>query len=130
MVTDAETTLQQVPGTGQSVGYDFGLKTFLTASDEADVQSPLFFPRFASQVKRGNQNLSSKQGGSNNRHQARWNLARKHREIANQRHDFQWKLANRISDDYDDIFFEDLNLKGIQRLWGRRIGDLGFYSFV
>ena len=88
MVTDAETTLQQVPGTGQSVGYDFGLKNFLTASDEADVQSPLFFPRSASQVKRANQNLSSKQGGSNNRHQARLNLARKHREIANQGHDF------------------------------------------
>ena len=62
MVTDAETTLQQVPGTGQSVGYDFGLKNFLTASDEADVQSPLFFPRSASQVKRANQNLSSTQG--------------------------------------------------------------------
>jgi len=58
------------------------------------------------------------------------NLARKHREIANQGHDFQWKLANTITDDYDYIFFEDLNLKGMQRLWGRRIGDLGFYSFV
>ena len=58
------------------------------------------------------------------------NLARKHRKIANQRHDFQWKLANTITDDYDYVFFEDLNLKGMQRLWGRRIGDLGFYSFV
>jgi putative transposase len=36
-----------------------------------------------------------------NRHQARLNLARKHRKIANQRHDFHWKLANTISDDYD-----------------------------
>ena len=29
--------------TGKSVGYDFGLKQFLTASDNEDIKAPLFF---------------------------------------------------------------------------------------
>ena len=57
-------------------------------------------------------------------------MARKHRKIANQRNDFHWKLANQITDEYNYIYFEDLNLKGMQRLWGRKINDLGFYSFI
>ena len=127
IVTDAETKLFNVPRTGKSVGYDFGLKTFLTASDGNDVQSPLFFRQSA---KKASQDLSSKQRRSNNREKARLNLARTHRKIANQRSDFHWKLASRITSEYDFLFFEDLVLKGMQRLWGRKISDLGFYSFL
>ena len=130
IVTDAMTSAEGVPRTGKSVGYDFGLKTFLTASDGNDIESPLFFRQSANEVKKASQGLSSKQRGSNNRHKARLNLARKHRKIANQRSDFHWKLSNRITDEYDFIFFEDLVLKGMQRLWGRKISDLGFYSFL
>lgn len=130
IVTDATTSAENVPRTGKSVGYDFGLKTFLTASDGNDVESPLFFRQSANEVTKASQRLSSKQRGSNNRHKARLNLARKHRKIANQRSDFHWKLANQITDDYDCIFVEDLNMKGMQALWGRKISDLGFYSFL
>ncbi len=130
IVTDATTSAEGVPRTGKSVGYDFGLKTFLTASDGNDIVSPLFFRQSANKVKKASQGLSSKQRRSNNRERARLNLARKHRKIANQRSDFHWKLANRITDEYDFIFFEDLVLKGMQRLWGRKISDLGFYSFL
>lgn len=130
IVTDAETQFFNRPRTGKSVGYDFGLKTFLTASDGNDIVSPLFFGQSVNAVKKASQGLSSKQRASNNRHKARLNLARKHRKIANQRSDFHWKESNRITSEYDFIFFEDLNLKGMQRLWGRKIGDLGFYSFL
>jgi len=130
IVTDAETKLFNVPRTGKSVGYDFGLKTFLTASDGNDVVSPLFFRQGLNAVQKANRQLSHKRRRSNNREKARLNLARKHRKIANQRSDFHWKLANRITDEYDFIFFEDLVLKGMQRLWGRKISDLGFYSFL
>ena len=40
IVTDAK-NLEVETRTGQSVGFDFGLKTFLTASDGKDVTSPL-----------------------------------------------------------------------------------------
>ena len=129
-VTDAETKTSAKLRSGKSVGFDFGLKRFLTASDGKDIQSPLFFKQSASKVRKSNREHARKKRGSSNREKARLHLARQHRKIANQRSDFHWKLANHLTDEYDYLFFEDLNLKGMQRLWGKKICDLGFYSFL
>jgi putative transposase len=39
-------------------------------------------------------------------------------------------LANYLVGQYADICIEDLNLKGMQKLYGRKISDLGFSEFV
>ena len=57
-------------------------------------------------------------------------LARKHRKIERQRNDFHWKLAHLLTDEYDEIRLETLNLQGMKALWGRKISDLGFADFV
>jgi putative transposase len=69
---------------GESVGLDFGLKTFLT---------PLFMRQASGKIKKLSRKHSKKKRGSRNRHKARLNLARAHRKIANQRKDFHCKLA-------------------------------------
>jgi len=115
---------------GESVGLDFGLKTFLTTSDEEKINSPLFMRQASSKIKKLSQKLSKKKRGSRNRNKARRNLARAHRKIANQRKDFHFKLALELSRRYAQIFIEDLNLKGMQRLYGRKISDLGHAQFV
>ena len=112
------------------VGYDFGLKKFLTASDGADVESPLFFTLNSKAIKKACRNLSHKVKGSNNRRRAKLNLARLYKKSVNQRHDFHFKLAHRICIEYDTICIEDLNVKAMQRLYGRKIGDLAFSEFV
>ena len=53
--------------TGKSVGFDFGLKTFLTASDGKDIEAPLFFKQNAMKIAKANKVLSRKVKGSNNR---------------------------------------------------------------
>lgn len=116
--------------TGKTVGFDFGLKTFLTASDGTIRESPQFFKEDQKKVRQANRNLSSKVKGSNNRRKAHIHLARVHRRIANRRDDFQWRLANTITDKYDVLCFETLNLDAMKRLWGKKISDLGFYSFL
>ena len=45
---------------GKIVGFDFGLKTFLTSSDGDCVESPLFFKKNSSVIKNFNKNLSRK----------------------------------------------------------------------
>ena len=115
--------------TGKIAGFDFGLKTFLAISDGTDIASPQFFKRGLREIQRANQQVSSKKRGSNNRHKARLNLARVHRKIANQRKDFHFKTAKALTDKYDFMFFEDLNLDGMKTLWGRKVSDLGFDSF-
>ena len=129
LVTDAK-DFKVVERTGKRVGYDFGLKTFLTASDGADVTSPLFFALNAKLIKQACLNLSRKVKGSNNRQRAKMNLARLYKKSANQRHDFHFKLAHRLCIEYDTICIEYLNVKGMQRLYGRKISDLTFSEFV
>ena len=116
--------------TGKSVGIDFGLKQFLTLSDDTKIDAPLFHLKNLSKLKKLNRNLSKKKKGSNNRKIAKKQLAKLHIKIANQRKDYFHKLANELAFKYDNIFIEDLNIKAMQMLWGRKISDLAFSEFV
>ena len=130
VVAKAEGIKQSIVKNGKTAGFDFGLKTYLTASDTTRTQSPLFFSRNSRHIKKVNRNLSHKKKGSNNRHRARQNLARVHRRIANQRRDYHWQLAHHLCKEYDVMCFEKLNIKAMQTLWGRKINDLGFADFL
>ena len=130
ILTDyVEPDLHQVM-TGKIAGFDFGLKRYLTGHNGHDIDSPEFFKHSLNAIKRANGNHSRKRKGSNNRERARLDLARKHRKIERQRGDFHWKLAHQLTDAYDEIRLEDLNLQGMKALWGRKVSDLGFADFV
>ena len=118
------------PMTGKIAGFDFGLKRYLTGSNGHDIESPQFFKRSLNAIKQANRNHSRKRKGSKNRERVRLDLARKHRKIQHQREDFHWKLAHQLTDEYDEIRLEDLNLNGMKALWGRQVSDLGFADFV
>ena len=60
-----------VARTGKSVGYDFGMKKFLTASDGKDIESPLFFSKNSKLIKNKCKDLSHKAEKSHNRRRAR-----------------------------------------------------------
>ena len=130
VVARADRFKQDFVKTDKTAGFDFGLKTYLTASDSTRIQSPLFFSRNIRKVKKANRNLSRKDKGSNNRQSARVNLARVHRRVANQRRDYHWRLAYQLCGEYDFLCFETLNIRAMQKLWGRKISDLGFSDFL
>ena len=129
IVTDAKDFIVETR-TGKSVGFDFGLKTFLTASDGKDIISPLFFSQNSTLIKNACKKLSHKVKGSNNRRKAKLNLAKLYKKSFNQRRDFHFKLARQLCLEYERICIEDLNIKAMQRLWGRKISDLAFSEFV
>ena len=116
--------------TSKIAGFDFGLKRYLTGHNGHDIDSPEFFKRSLNAIKRANRNHSRKRKGSNNRERARLDLAQKHRKIERQREDFHYELAHQLTDEYDEIRLEDLNLQGMKSLWGRTVSDLGFADFV
>ena len=128
-VTDAK-VFEVETRTGQSVGFDFGLKKFLTASDGKDIISPLFFAQNSKLIAKACKNLSRKKKDSTGRRRARKILARVYKKSVNQRKDFHFKLARKLCLEYEKIFIEDLNLKAMQRLWGKKISDLAFGEFV
>lgn len=116
--------------TGKIGGFDFGLKRFLVDHKGNEYLNPQFLKSELANLKQASRKLSSKRKGSNNRRKARLNLARKHEKVANKRRDQQFKLAHRLLDQFDVLVFEDLNIKAMQRLWGRKVSDLGFADFV
>lgn len=130
VVCNKEPSLHVIARTGNIVGYDFGLQTFLKASDGKDIVSPEFFKKSQDKIKRLNRNLSRKKKGSSNHRRAKRELLLAHRKIANQRKDFHFKLALRLSKEYDAICLEDLNIKAMQKLWGKKVSDLSHGSFV
>ena len=109
---------------GKTAGFDFGLQTYLTASDSTRTQSPLFFNRNSRKVKKANRNLSRKKKGSNNRHRARVNHARVHRRVANQRRDYHWRLAHQLKT------MTLCSLRNIQRCGAERLAIWDFLSIL
>ena len=116
--------------TGKSGGFDFGLRTFLTSDEGQVVVSPQFFKQSQRKTASLNRELSRKQNGSNNRKRAKYRLAKAHDDIANRRRDWFFKLAHALCDEYATLCFEDLNLKGMQHMWGRKVSALAFGEFL
>jgi len=113
-----------------AIGIDFGMKTFLNLSTGEKIDSPLFLRQSIMDLKKAGRNHSTKKKGSANRNKAKLHLLRVHERISNQRRDWFWKTSKELCEKYETIVLEDLNLNGMQRMWGRKISDLGFAEFL
>ncbi len=116
--------------TGNSAGFDFGMKTFLTSSDGQAIESPLYYRQAMQDLKTAQRKMSSKVKLSNNWRKAKTIVARLYQTVVNKRRDWFFKLAHELTDRYDQLFFEDLSMKGMQALWGRKISDLARSEFM
>ena len=56
------------------------------------------------------------QKGSNNRNKQRLKVARLHEKVSNQRKDFLHKQSRQITNAYDCVCIEDLDMKAMSRL--------------
>ena len=132
VVVDDGSTYVSSQKTGKIAGFDFGLKTFLTCSEgrEFDVPAPEFLKQSLNAVRQASRVHSRKIKGTKGREKARKHLVRQHEAIANRRRDWFWKTAHKLTDQFDVLAFETLNLKGMQRLWGRKISDLALGEFL
>jgi len=135
IVTDREEN-EVLPRQGEAIGLDFGLKHFLTDDTGERIESPLFFRRMRGRIQKLNRARSRKAGERKGEKKSRnWlraarKLRRAYEKLRNLRDDFQWKLAKVLCERYATICVEDLSLKGMQRLWGRKVSDLRFGDFV
>jgi putative transposase len=130
VVVDTVGELETKVETSRIAGFDFGLKTFLTCSDGTKIESPQFLKQSLNAIKKASRQHSKKRKGSANRERARLNLVRKYEDVVNRRSDWFWKLAHELTDKFDILCFETLNLKGMQRLWGRKTSDIAFGEFL
>ena len=115
---------------GNSAGFDFGMKTFLTASAGEQIESPLYYRAAMAELKTAQQNMARKIKLSGGWMKARNIVTRIYQRVVNKRRDWFFKLAHELTDQYDQLFFEDLSMKGMQVLWGRKISDLARSEFL
>jgi putative transposase len=116
--------------TGKTAGFDFGLKTYLTSNEGAKIESPQFLKQDKQFLKLLSRRVSKKKKGSNNKRKSIKNLNRFYRKLVNKRRDFHFKLSKQLTDQYDELYFESLNIKTMQQIWGRKISDLSFSEFM
>ena len=129
-LTEDYTEIKIEPKTGKAEGFDMGIKDFLIGSDGHRYTSPMFYKQNAEKLAEAQKAYSRKVKGSNNQEKERKNVARIHKKTANQRTDHHWKLAIELCQKFDILFFEDLNLEGMKRLWGKQVSDLAFGEFL
>jgi len=118
------------PATRQGCGFDFGFKTFLTSSDGESIESPLFLKSSLKELKKCSKKLSGKVKYSKGWNRARLCVARLHRKVKNQRMDFIFKLTKDLVEKYSELYFEDLNMNAMKKLWGFKVSDISFGEFM
>ena len=129
-LTEDFSEVRYEPKTGKAEGFDFGIKDFLTTSGGDRETSPMFYKQNAKKLAKAQKAYSQKVKGSNNQGRERKNVARIHKKTVNQRTDHHWKLAIKLCRKFDILFFEDLNLDGMKRLFGKQVSDLAFGEFL
>jgi putative transposase len=114
------------------VGLDFSMKELYVASDGSSACYPRYYRQALEQLAREQRKLSKCQKGSNNRNKQRIKVAKLHERVTNQRKDFLHKLSRQITNAYDCVCIEDLNMKGMSQALnlGKSVADNSFGAFV
>lgn len=89
---------------------------------------PRYYRNAEKKLAREQRKLSKMQKGSKNRNKQRIKVAKLHEKISNQRKDFLHKQSRQITNAYDCVCIEDLDMKAMSRSlkFGKSVSDNGW----
>lgn len=127
-----EQEYEPIAKTGNVVGIDLGLKDFVITSDGEKYKNNRFLDKYQNKLATAQKHLSRKQKGSNNFEKQRVKVARLYEKVSNTRTDYLHKVSLDLVRNYDAIYLEDLNIKGIMKnhRLARQISDVAWGEFV
>jgi putative transposase len=106
----ADVPTVELPKTGNEVGIDVGLKSFLTTSAGVPVSNPRWLRKMEKKLTWHQHQVSRRQKGSKRRKKAVAALAKCHQTVQRQREDFHHKQAMALIRQADVIYLEDLHI--------------------
>ena len=114
------------------LGLDFSMHELYRDSNGDEPCYPRYYRQAEKRLKREQRKLSLMQKGSKNRDKQRIRVAKHHEKVANQRKDFLHKQSKQITNAYDCVCVEDLNMKAMSQAlqFGKSISDNGWGMFV
>jgi putative transposase len=115
-----------------AVGLDMGIENFIIRSDGVLYPNQKYFIKSQKKLLKLQRRLSKKQKGSNNREKVKLKVQKLHTKVSNQRRDYLHKISNEITNQYDIICVETLNVKGMVRnkYLAKSIADVAWSEFI
>lgn len=97
-------------------------------SEETKNKFQRFYRLSEKKISKANKELHRKVKGSNNRNKARIKLSKVYEKVKNQRNDFLNKLSCELSEKFDVIVVEDINMQNMSKCLhnGKSVGDIAF----
>ena len=96
-----------------AVGLDMGLENLIIRSDCVIYKNHKFLQDKENKLIKFQKQLSKKQKGSNNYAKTKLKVAKAHQKITRARDDYLHKISDEITNLYDFIAVENLNIKGL-----------------
>jgi len=114
------------------LGLDFSMHELYKDSNGNEPKYPRYYRQAEKKLKREQRKLSKMQKNSKNRDKQRVRVAKLHEKVANQRKDFLHKQSRQISNVYDCVCIEDLDMKAMSQClkFGKSVSDNGWGMFV
>lgn len=111
-----------------AVGVDLGIKTFAVLSNGQVFENQKHLTHKLRALRVEQRKLQRCKKGSKNREKQRLVVAKLHEKITNQRQDFTHKVSHYLTENFDTICMEDLNISGMMKngKLSRSIGEQGW----
>ncbi len=114
------------------LGLDYSMHELYQDSNGNEPCYPKYYRRAEERLAREQRKLSLMQKGSRNRSKQRIRVAKLHEKVSNQRKDFLHKQSRQITNAYDCVCIESLDMKAMGQLlnFGKSVSDNGWGMFV
>ncbi len=130
VIFTVETLPESLEKTGQSVGLDAGISSFLTLSDGTQIDNFKYYESSQKKLRVAQRRVARRKKGSNGRKKAVILLRKIHQKIKNQRNDFQHKISTYLVKTYDVICIEKLSIPGLSRgILSKQMNDIAIGAF-
>ena len=130
ILTEQEPKIKEMDVKNKILGIDMSMGGFGVTNEGIKFNPPKWFEQTKERLKKAQQKFArQKDKSSKRREKQRIKIANIYQHMVNQRKDWLNKLSRQISDTYDVVVLETINLRAMSNMFGKSISQNGFGIF-